>query len=163
MTTIAYDGRHLAADGRASQGNLIVAKRTQKIFPLKVLRDGVEQDAVLAGAGSYQTLVQVKQALAAMEGIEAPEMIPAIEPGTFQGVLVMRGTGETFYLEDQLVLTEAELPLALGSGTDYALTAMRLGKNAEEAVHVACDLDCYSGGEIRVFDVASWDFLTAED
>lgn len=163
MTTVAFDGKLLAADGRACINNLIVGKRTQKIFTLKVFLRGAEREAVLSGAGSYQTLMQVKQCLEVMGDIEAPEIIPDIEPGAFQGILLIRGTDEAFYLEDRLVLTDVELPVALGSGMDYAMTALHLGKNAHGAVQTASDLDCYTGGEIRVFDIEKWDFVTVED
>lgn len=33
MTTVAYDGRFLAADGRSTIGNLISGKAVKKIFP----------------------------------------------------------------------------------------------------------------------------------
>lgn len=162
MTTIAYDGHYIAADGRASQGNLIVGKRTPKLFPLTITRNGVPSDAVLAGAGSYQTLVTVAKHLAESDA-ESPEMIPDIDQGEFQGLLVIRDSGEVFCLEDRLILTPAEVPTALGSGMDYALTAMALDKNAEEAVHVACELDCFSGGDIAVFDTRTWQFVKDED
>lgn len=157
MTTIAYDGKVLAADGRATIGNLISAKKTQKIFPVKVACFGVPCMAVLAGAGSYQSIMQVKQHLETQDFFES-EQIPELEPTSFTGIVVLE-TGEAFILEDRLMPMPAELPLSIGSGTDYAMTAMHLGKNAYEAVQAACELDCYSGGEISRFCVENWKFL----
>lgn len=157
MTTIAYDGKILAADGRATVGNLISAKKTQKIFPLKALVSGVEILGVLAGAGSYQSIMQVKQHIERADLFEAVE-VPDLEPGSFTGLLVLE-TGEAFILEDRLIPMPVELPTAIGSGTDYAMTAMHLGKSSFEGVQAACELDCYSGGEISRFDTTDWKFL----
>ena len=42
---------------------------------------------------------------------------------------------------------------ALGSGGDFALSAMRLGLGAKEAVEHAKTLDCYTGGEVHVMEL----------
>jgi hypothetical protein len=42
---------------------------------------------------------------------------------------------------------------AMGSGSEFALSAMLIGKSAKEAVKHACKLDVYSGGKIRVMQV----------
>lgn len=41
---------------------------------------------------------------------------------------------------------------SIGSGGDFAYTALYLGKSASEAVKVAIDLDVYCGGEVHVFE-----------
>lgn len=38
---------------------------------------------------------------------------------------------------------------AIGSGGRYAITAMHLGKSAEQAVTIATELDIYSGGTVK--------------
>lgn len=162
MTTVAFDGHYAAADGLASQGNLIVGRRTRKLFPIKANIDDKRVDILLAGAGSFQTLMMVVKHFEQQDMMN-PEFMPDIEPGSFQGLIIRRDTGEVYTLEDRLIPMESEYPVALGSGADYALTAMSLGHNAEEAVQAACDLDCFSGGEIKVFDTQTWSFLESED
>jgi hypothetical protein len=39
---------------------------------------------------------------------------------------------------------------AVGSGRDFALMAMRLGKSAEEATRLTLEFDSWSGGEVEV-------------
>jgi len=39
-------------------------------------------------------------------------------------------------------------PAAMGSGTDHALTAMDMGATAEEAVYMAAQRDCKTGGDM---------------
>lgn len=157
MTTIAFDGQYLSADGRATVGNLIAAKSTKKIFPLVTQANGIEVKAVLAGAGSYEAILIVKKHLENFDLHDA-DMIPELQPGDMSGLLVLE-TGEAFVLESKLIPMEAESPIAIGSGTDFAMAAMAMGKSAPEAVKVACELDCFSGGRIKTFDIESWGFV----
>lgn len=157
MTTVAYDGRFLAADGRSTVGNMISGKAVKKIFPMTIIANGAEVQGVLAGAGSFQTVNIVKSHLERNDLFES-ELIPEIEPGSFQGLLILE-TGEVYDLEDKLIPLPAEIPVAIGSGTDYAMTAMVVGKSAVAAVEVACELDVYSGGKISVFDTETWAFV----
>lgn len=157
MTTIAFDGQYLSADGRATVENLIAAKSTQKIFPLVTQANGVEVKAVLAGAGSYEAILIVKKHLENFDLHDA-DMIPELQPGDMSGLLVLE-TGETFILESKLIPMPTESPVAIGSGTDFAMAAMTMGKSAPEAVQVACELDCFSGGRIKTFDIESWGFV----
>jgi hypothetical protein len=49
---------------------------------------------------------------------------------------------------------EVKPPFALGSGMDFALTAMLCGKDARGAVEIAMMLDPNSGGEVTVVNIA---------
>lgn len=42
---------------------------------------------------------------------------------------------------------------AIGSGREYALAYMKIGKSAKESVSLACEVDIYSGGEVREFEL----------
>lgn len=157
MTTIAFDGRFLAADGRATAGGMITNKNTQKIFPLKMIANGLEVDGVIAGAGSFEAICLIKKHLESYDLFDA-ELIPELEPES-AGVLVILETGEVYVLEHKLVPMTQEVPCSIGSGSPYAQAAMVAGKSAPAAVEVAKELDCYSGGNVRVFDVMTWDFV----
>lgn len=41
----------------------------------------------------------------------------------------------------------------MGSGYQFAIAALDLGKTAKEAVNYAKTRDIYTGGRVRVFDV----------
>lgn len=45
--------------------------------------------------------------------------------------------------------------VADGSGRDFALSAMHLGKSAREAVAFAARFDVYTGGGVDAFDLCS--------
>ena len=49
---------------------------------------------------------------------------------------------------------EFPYPQAFGSGAAYAMTAMRIGKTAEEAVKIAAELDVWTAGPVQVVNIA---------
>lgn len=157
MTTIAYDGRYLVADGRSTIGGQITGKNTQKVFPIDLNLGESKVRGVFAGAGAFETVVQVKQHLERADLFE-PEFIPEIAAGEFGGLLILE-TGEVYELESKLVPLPVEFPVSIGSGSQFASAAMVAGKTAIGAVEIAKELDCFSGGKSRVFDTSTWSFL----
>lgn len=161
MTTIAFDGRYLAADGRSTFGNMINGKRAQKIFgPFPVHYCGESHQAALAIAGSYESGHRLRDYLVnACEISEEQADRPQFDDDAgFEAVLYVQNVG-TFTIERNLVPLPAEVPITLGSGSQFALGALAAGKTPLEAVKVAAELDCFTGGEFRVFDVESMAFL----
>lgn len=157
MTTVAYDGRFLAADGRSTAGGMVTGKNVQKLFMLDLTANGTVVRGVFGGAGCFEVLLLVKQYLENNDLFEA-ELVPEIEPETFQGLIVLE-TGEVYGLEHKLVPMPQETPCSIGSGSPFALAAMASGKSASAAIEVAKQLDCYSGGNTRVFDTVGWNFV----
>ena len=47
--------------------------------------------------------------------------------------------------------------LGVGSGSDYALGAVKAGATLEEAVKIATELDMHSGGEVKTLEVGNDD------
>lgn len=160
MTTIAFDGRYLAADGRATAGGMITSRSTQKIFPILFTVNGAEVKGVMAGAGSFESLMMAKRHLQEFDLFDS-EVTPDIDEGT--GLLVVLETGELYLLEHNLVPLPQESPCSIGSGSPFALATMVIGKSASEAVEVAKELDCYSGGNVTVFDTKTWKFIDASE
>lgn len=52
-----------------------------------------------------------------------------------------------------LKVNEIEDYYAIGSGSDFSLPALMLGKNTKEAVEIASELDLYTGGKIHTFKI----------
>lgn len=50
--------------------------------------------------------------------------------------------GKVFHIQNYLVL-EVDKFAAIGAGADYALAALYLDKDPDDAVKVACELSCY--------------------
>lgn len=131
MTTIAWDGRTLCADRQLTTSG--VRFETTKAHRL---RDG----SLFASCGALENNVAVKQWL------NGGDDKPAIDKDDdFDGVLI-RPDGTAWMLNKKLHLIAIESPyFATGSGRDFALLALKLGKTAREAVELACELDIWSG------------------
>lgn len=141
MTTIAWDGRTLAADTRNTNGN--TAWCGEKLHRLA---DG----RLFAGCSDAGAVI------AAVEWLNDPSQgKPQIDKETgFCGLLVKRD-GSVWYVDRYLAPQRVSQPfIAAGSGRDFAMAAMHLGKSAVDAIEVAAEFDIYTGGPIR--------FLTLE-
>jgi ATP-dependent protease HslVU (ClpYQ) peptidase subunit len=52
-----------------------------------------------------------------------------------------------------------DLSRAIGSGHQFAMAAIDFGKSAHDAVKYAATRDIYTGGKIRVYDIAAGRFI----
>jgi len=131
MTTIAWDGKSLAADTRCTTGGM--PWQTTKAVRLK---DG----RLFAASGAGEDCEAVRTWL---EGGEKPT------PKDFVAILIENG--ECIRMEDKLVKMRVESPFhAVGSGRDYAIAAMHYGKTAREAIELAALYDIYTGTPVTV-------------
>lgn len=161
MTTIAFDGRYVAADGRCTNGNMIVGKAHRKLWLIKAIVRGKEEEVVLAGAGAFEDLTVIKNWLEQGGDFfsQDPEAtVPEIKPESVEGFIVTQ-SGEVFSWESGLVALEQEVPAMGGSGGIFAVSAMLCGKSAPDAIKVAMELDIATGGKILCFDTKTWQFV----
>lgn len=174
MTTIAFDGRYLAADGRSTQCGMITGSHVVKIFPFEMTLAGEVVQVVLAGAGTFSEINQVvgyfKTGADPLNFVEAgPDdpvfRKPFIEPGGTDMILIVkRGDGvDVMNVEADLSPFTMHAPLTTGSGSPFALTALQsFGQNAVEAVYTAMDMDAGTGGHVLCFDTKAWDWIDAD-
>lgn len=139
MTTIACDGVTIAADSQSTSGGEIISLTKQKIV--------IEHGYVFGLSGNYAYFETLRAWYAS--GCD-PEKAPKIS-----------GTGSSWYLavfrEDDFVAYNNEIPYAdvfpypqsFGSGSQYALGAMKAGVDAVAAVRAAIELDTASGGSVQ--------------
>lgn len=151
MTTIAYDGVTLAADGLCTSGNAIHGRNQEKVFALQVNWGGTKIPAYFAAAGSIEN-TWIARAYLEGEDILSPKRRLSL-PESFDGLIVL-GDGQCFSVEGTMTPFPCEYPCSLGSGANFALAAMTMGKSAIEAVEVAAQLDVYTGGTIRTYKVS---------
>jgi hypothetical protein len=130
MTTIAWDGKMLAADRCSCSAGCFRFPITK----LKRLKDG----RLYASAGDTSDGVLVRQWL---DG-EIPDK-PKIDEDSFVALIV--SSDGAFRMEGKLVSWPVEAPHAIGSGREYAIAAMYLGKSAVEAVEIAALFDPNTG------------------
>lgn len=142
MTTIAYKDGVIAYDSRCTSGGTI----EDDDFDKRVSSNGVE--FFLTGAtADHESLV------ALYEGVIS-------EPrGRFNAAALVVDDGKLYLVsyndEDGFFKSpkRLEVPHAIGSGQDHALTAMDMGADAKTAVKMAMKRDSGTGGRIRTFKV----------
>jgi len=140
MTTIAYSHKlkQIAVDSRATAGTLIADDKCNKVFK----RDGL----VFIACGSVADL----------------ELLTDSYPFGYEGMSDL--SASAFVVDDGKVyqcdiqsgkynVTPIDFDMALGSGCDFALSAMDFGKTPKEAVKYAMTRDCATGGKIQVVKV----------
>ena len=133
MSTVAFDGKTLAADRQCCAA---YKTRVRKVWRLS---DG----RLFGGAGLFEQVLAVRAWLD--EGGDKPERLD-----DFSGILVdLNGTA--YRLEERLIRDRIlERCHAVGSGAPFAITAMALGKTAREAVRIAAGFDPRTGGGVDV-------------
>lgn len=141
MTVIAWDGKSLAADKRALTGGGLI-RTTTKIF-------SVLHGLALAGyAGDADAGEEV---LAWFADGAQPEKFPASQRDrdNWSGLLVVWNDGRIWKFErGPYPIKFAPQHFAVGSGRDFALMAMHLGKSAREAVELASIFDSGCGNGV---------------
>jgi len=132
MTTIACDGKMIAADGLVTGNGIIHARNCQKVF---LLRDG----RVVGFTGSAFDIGDAldflngdKEELSASEGFEA---------------IILHHDGTVVCTDEKGRRYPQSVPCVSGSGGSIALGAMAAGKDAFEAVKIAAEIDTHSGGK----------------
>lgn len=151
MTTIAFDGTMVAADGLICLGDQVVGRSTKK---LHVVAPGAY--AGYAGADP----IGKKRIQWLREGGK-PEAWPTIE-GQDCSLLVVYDDGSAALVCDG-VMTEVAAPFAIGSGAQFAIGAMHAGCNAFEAVEIAAKCDAFTGGRIDSYLVVKPNTMSAEE
>lgn len=144
MTVIAWDGRTLAADKQGTQHNLkMTVTKIHKINGCLLFSSG-ELSRVTA---LYHWFEQ-----GALES-NYPDFQNVRE--TYEPLTVIKPDGRIWRYEMSAHPFEIEeVQYACGSGRDFALAAMKVGKNAVQAVEIACEFDpnCGMGMDVLTLD-----------
>ena len=146
MTTIAWDGKRIAADRMCSIGNAPVRSPYPKIRRL-VYKN---LPAVMGTSGSVEyghALMDWLQA-GAHAGKE-PELSNDVD-SNYCMVLLATKDGVYLFSNSCVGVPLGVIPWAAGSGADYALGAMAAGACAKRAVEIAITLDVNSGCGVDV-------------
>ncbi len=135
MTTIAFDGKYVAADSLITSGDVVYGQ-TEKIHEVS--------GGLLLTAGNCEDWVSAVEWF--NNGRDQANK-PTLE--SFISIFIPDGNGVAMEYGSRLIPTFVSLPWAAGTGRDFAKSAMMLGKDAHDAVEFACSLDIYSGGEVK--------------
>lgn len=137
MTTIAYKDGVIACDGRITSDDTILTDSRDK---RAVNEDGV-QFFVCGKDDATETVVST------WPNVKTPH-------DSWNAFVV---DGDDFWLcgsKDGELWKCRQLsdePMAIGSGSDHAFTAMDMGCSAQDAVHLAAKRDTGTGGQIREY------------
>lgn len=144
MTTIAWDGKTLAADKMASDNG--VMRTTTKVFKIR--------DHLVGFSGLLDLCVQMREWFT--NGCN-PADFPARQrtADDFVKMVVIAPTGGIYVYEREPVpfLVE-DKTFSTGSGRDFAAAALHLGFSAPEAVKITSELDQFTGNGV---DTVSFD------
>jgi 20S proteasome alpha/beta subunit len=141
MTVIAWDGKTLAADKRLDNGSLICT--TKKIRRIGNLLCGA------CGDGA-----SMEEMFAWIERGRKPEEYPTKMRDKEDGsaiILIEDGVIKKYGLSPYPTIYE-DRQHAIGSGRDFAIMAMYLGKTAKEAVELASVFDQNCGNGVDVLE-----------
>jgi hypothetical protein len=154
MTVIAWDGKTLAADrliGDSGELTKIEWLRGTDTGPLAVF-----QNAAMGACGD------AFQCAALLGHVRDPKNVtlPVVDNATVmfvrkEGIFLHRGFATPIKLPHQIY--------AIGSGADFALAAMHLGKTAVEAVELACKLSVWCGSGVDAIELTGESWIGASE
>jgi len=137
MTTIAFDGRTIAADSRMGCGNHNDLTRVDKFV--------VDDDIIYAASGMAAALKPFAGWY--MHGAN-PKDFPSFPHDVTLWAITQDGVYE-YFKDTPWPVVHTAYPIALGTGNEYALGAMSAGASPVEAVKIAMKWDANSGGEVN--------------
>lgn len=144
MTTIAYKNGILAADKQSNFGP----------FPTRTTKVRRHGKWLAAATGDTARIGEIHEWIE--QGMD-PAKLPDFQrdAGTSATVLMVNEAGEVYLLENSHVLIRIEQDFyAVGSGRDFAMMAMHLGKSAPEAVELASVYDSATGQGVDTLTIA---------
>lgn len=160
MTICCWDGKELVSDSQMTAGDMIQISPFRKIYTPEENEywevKGVKVVA-FAIAGDAFSIEYVKEKL--QGGVDHKTRFEENKDLGFHAILINEN-GEAFmwrYVKRQERSSErAELlpmlpPIAIGSGTEFALGCMAIGKSARVGVKAACRLCVGCGGNLQSF------------
>lgn len=133
MTTIATDGKSMAADGQTTRDDHIICVSTKKIRRLK----SGKIVGCCGASGDEQLFI---------DWLEGEEKKPKLQGG-FGAIVLDPKAGPRAYFFD-CTSDKIEGNYAIGSGAQFALAAMDCGRSPAEAVKIASARCVFTGGKI---------------
>jgi ATP-dependent protease HslVU (ClpYQ) peptidase subunit len=147
MTTVAFDGNMLACDTMMVDGWGTRDRVEEKVW--------VGNNVMIGFAGPYGKILKYLRTLSV--GVTMSELLYKGYPSYNKDdddpslLLVNRLTGEFLRTAEGTFHPTSHKYWAIGSGRDYALAAMYLGKSAKDAVLIAAHFDYNTNTEVQCY------------
>ena len=152
MTTIVYDhkNKQIACDSRTTCNDIIVDDKA-----IKYIDKGDKLWFCSGSTGDFETFINHYEPLTKTNPHISADAIFLIKEGDcIGGVYLAIIDRDDVYKE--CIMNHNQ---AVGSGSNWALAALDMGKTAKEAVEYALTKDVYSGGKIHVYDIEKAKFI----
>lgn len=149
MTTVAFDGKTMAADTLATDNWGLREKTLEKIWANKFLLIGCAGESGQISRWLVNLTIDTDIDDLLANGY-APYNKDSNDPAL---MVVCRLSGKVYRHAGGAFRPTKYQQFAIGSGRDFAMAAMHLGKSAKEAVEVAMHFDINTGGEVIEFEV----------
>lgn len=143
MTTVAWDGKSVAADSMAVAGGYVKPQKAVKIRRVR--------ETVYACTGSFSLFEPM---IAWHQSGADPKDLPVAKNESL--VLIVFHEGRCLcFRNDEPYPDESFAPDAWGDGYQYAIGAMKNGADARRAVETAIECAVYTRGDITVENLRS--------
>ena len=146
MTTIAFDGKTVAADTQVSVGYSLMPGKTHKYFPLG-------GGSYLLGAGLMSEIADWAEWIRGGREGKPPRLRDSslwllTSTGKRKKVsAILKSSGSSY-----VHLLDVNPPWAIGSGGEVALGAMGAGATAAEAVKIASRFDAFTNSKVDILE-----------
>lgn len=142
MTTIAFDGDILAAD-RLRTDSWGLKDEQKKIFIGKDFLVGGAGSAGLIRAWWNRNYDRTFEEILRGEHVDSENL----------NLMLVSQDREIYTLDKSAFIRNARVYHAIGSGRDFALAAMSLGKSAKEAIEISANFDVNTNKKIDIIDI----------
>lgn len=142
MTVVAWDGKSIAADKQATCSGM-------KVLTTKLMR--LDTGVVLAWTGSWDSSIAMVDWW--KSGAKKEDFPKSQQDKDRWSRLIVADANSVIFYEQEPSAMNVEAPfMAWGTGQDFAMAAMVLGKTAREAVELASNLSntCGLGVDVEV-------------
>lgn len=144
MSTILWNGTVLAADTQNTHAGTGRISSCHKIF--KVMRQGLPY--LVGGVGSHN---RFRYMLDWWMHHDADPQKWIEDDHAYGGMIVVDADKRVWFFDDYPLSFEVlEVPAGWGSGSSYALGALKAGVDIHNAIRIATELDSGTGGEVEV-------------
>lgn len=143
MTTIATDGKTMAADSMINGGGYVENNNSKKLFKVECPQFG---NVIVGFAGCQHLLYSI------LDHVKTGTLPTREDVGddSFEVTLLTKD-GRIFKMASSyLNYVECSAPNGSGTGDLIARGAMIAGASPKEAVEIASQVDVYTGGKINV-------------
>lgn len=145
MTTIAWDGETLASDTLSTSGNMKlsgICKKTLRVGKYRVAFSGEYAPAQIFFKNNILSDLELGE-------MKYEPFSPSEDDYT---ILIIEDGCKNCWLYNSTsgFWDEFQPPIAIGSGSKYAIGSMYSGFSSESAVEVSCKLDTHSGLPVHI-------------